>query len=353
MTISESRLFSPIRLGSIELKHRVVMAPLTRLRASTDGVPSDLAIKYYSQRASGECLCTGGHWCPEIMKDGGLLITEGAYIADEGKIWAYAPGFYSEKQPAAWEKISTAVHAKGGKIVAQLFAAGRVADPSVAATVWGPTDTPYEGTKVAAMTEDDIDRHVEHFRQAALNAIEAGMDGVEVHMANGYLLDQFLQSVSNTRTDNYGGSLENRFRFPLRALNAICDAIGAERVGIRISPYTDFQGMREADPLKLFMPFTEAFISAQPNLAYVHAVEARDDLNASATQSVDSLDPIREIVVSRGNNIKFMTAGTKTPGSALAETRTTEPGQRMILLYSVDISFPIPIYQTGFETGIR
>ena len=169
------------------------------------------------------------------------------------------------------------------------------------------------------MTEADIKRFVEHFRQAALNAIEAGFNGVEIHGANGYLVDQFLQSNTNDRTDSYGGLLQNRFRFPSEVLDAVCSAIGATRVGIRMSPFSRLQDMREADPLALFVPWAEAIVRAQPQLAYVHAIECRvvgsRDTNKLLQKVVDTLDPIREIVEDAG--VAFIVAGGYVSEDAL------------------------------------
>ncbi|KAK4688452.1 hypothetical protein P7C73_g1649, partial [Tremellales sp. Uapishka_1] len=300
MTVTNSKLFSPVKIGSVQLKHRVVMAPLTRVRASDQAVPGDLAIEYYSQRAS----------------DGGLIITEAAYIADEARGMATAPGLYTKEQLSQWTKIADAVHAKGGKIFAQLWAAGRTADPKVVGKVFGPSKDTYEGTEVNEMSEADIARYVEHYKQAAINSVAAGLDGVEIHGANGY-----LQSPSNKRTDSYGGSIENRFRFPLQVLNAVCEAIGADKVGIRTAPFTQFQGMREADPLSVFVPWTKAIIKAQPGLAYIHAVTGRDGITTEHHQA-DTLDPIRDAL--SGSGVQFLIAGSFNPETAKQQAQSTD-----------------------------
>ncbi|KAF5005711.1 hypothetical protein FDECE_7872 [Fusarium decemcellulare] len=182
------------------------------------------------------------------------------------------------------------------------------------------------------MTESDIDRFVYHYRQAAINAVEAGFDGIELHGANGYvsievlLLDQFLQSNSNDRVDQYGGSVENRLRFPLKVVNAVCDAIGPERVGVRMSPFTRFQGMREAEPLALFIPWAQAIVNAQPSLAYIHAIEPRADGSTDTPEHLrkveDTLAPIRQIAASAG--VGFIVAGGYTPEKALDHTSKTD-----------------------------
>ncbi|WVW80907.1 hypothetical protein I302_102898 [Kwoniella bestiolae CBS 10118] len=303
MTITNpnSKLFVPLKAGALDLKHRVVMAPLTRFRAEKGtGVPGEWAAEYYSQRAT----------------DGGLIITEATFISDAARGYDGVPGIYTQDQIKGWKKITDGVHFKGGKMVCQLWHLGRVANPEVASTIYAASDIPdpsNEGPKptLHVMTEQDIDRTVEEYAHAARSAIEAGFDGVEIHGANGYLLDQFLQSVSNQRTDQYGGSLENRFRFPLRVLNAVSEAVGPEKVGIRISPFSTFQGMREPTPLDTFIPWTKAIVAAQPKLAYIHAVEARatgnKDQPLEERVAEDNLDEIRKITTDAG--VRFMVAG--------------------------------------------
>ncbi|KAM0563574.1 hypothetical protein ACHAPJ_001298 [Fusarium lateritium] len=321
MTVEETtKLFSPTTVGNLELKHRVVLAPLTRRRADeATAVPPDYSVQYYAQRSS----------------PGGLLISEGTFIAHEAGGMSRVPGIYSQEQITAWKAITDAVHAKGGYIFCQLWALGRVANPKIVPAVWSAGSKPFNvkgaalsepPAKFTTLTEPDIDRFVGHYRQAAINAVEAGFDGVELHGANGYLIDQFLQSNSNDRTDLYGGSLENRFRFPLRVLNAVSDAIGPERVGIRMSPFSRFQGMREADPLAVFVPWAEAIVKAQPSLAFIHAVEPRaegaSDTPEHLRKTDDTLAPIREVV--KGAGIKFIAAGGFTPESAVKHASETD-----------------------------
>ncbi|KAI1065502.1 hypothetical protein LB507_000699, partial [Fusarium sp. FIESC RH6] len=315
-----TKLFAPAKVGNVELKHRVVLAPLTRRRADeATAVPPGYAAEYYAQRSS----------------DGGLLVSEGTFIAHEAGGMSRVPGIYSPEQIASWKAITDAVHAKGGYIFCQLWALGRVANPKIVPNVWSAGSKPFDvkGTgssepppKFTTMTEADIDRFVGHYRQAALNAVEAGFDGVELHGANGYLIDQFLQTNSNDRTDSYGGSLENRFRFPLRVLNAVCDAVGPERVGIRMSPFSRFQGMREADPLSVFVPWAKAIVNAQPSLAFIHAVEPRIEGGSDSPDNVpkanDTLEPIREVISSTG--VKFIVAGGFTPETAIKHASQTD-----------------------------
>ncbi|KAF5681211.1 NADPH2 dehydrogenase [Fusarium denticulatum] len=321
MTLKETtKLFTPVKVGKVELQHRVVLAPLTRRRADeTTAVPAPYAAEYYAQRASS----------------GGLLISEGTFIAHEAGGMSRVPGLYSQEQIAAWKRITDAVHAKGGFIFCQLWALGRVANPKIVPHVWSAGSVPFDvkdtgsaepPAKFTVMTESDIDRFVGHYRQAALNAIEAGFDGVEIHGANGYLIDQFLQTNSNNRTDSYGGTLENRFRFPLKVLNAVCEAIGPDRVGIRMSPFSRFQGMRETEPMAVFAPWAEAIIKAQPSLAFIHAVEPRiaggSDSPDKILEKNEDLAPIRKIVGS--SQIKFIVAGGYTPDTAVMHAAQTD-----------------------------
>ncbi|KAK8850748.1 hypothetical protein IAR55_004668 [Kwoniella newhampshirensis] len=316
MTIApQSKLFTPLAVGALELKHRVVMAPLTRMRAEKGtGVPQDISAEYYTQRAS----------------DGGLIVSEATFIHEEARGYEFVPGIYSPEQIAGWKKVTDGVHSKGGKIFCQLWALGRVADPSIAPVIYSAGSIPDDGTDLNGnklppptlhpMTEQDIDRFVQHYASAAKNAIEAGFDGVEIHGANGYLLDQFLQSNSNNRTDSYGGSLENRFRFPLRVLNAVCAAIGAPNVGIRMSPYSRFQGMREPKPMDTFVPWAKTILTNQPRLAYIHATEGRAsgavDTPEELITEVDTLDPIRAVVQDLGKGTRFIVAGGFLPETA-------------------------------------
>ncbi|KAL7420639.1 hypothetical protein Q5752_004590 [Cryptotrichosporon argae] len=299
MTGTEPALFTPIKAGAFDLAHRVVLAPLTRFRADEHGVPKhELVAEYYAQRAT----------------KGGLLISEATFIAQEAGGYKFAPGIYSKDQIASWKKVTDAVHAKGGYIVCQLWALGRVADPAQVETVWGASDKPdlQEGQdassapKITPLSEADIQRFIGHYRQAALNAVEAGFDGVEIHGANGY-----LQTNSNTRTDQYGGSLENRMRFPRAALAAVVEAIGASRVGIRLSPFSPFQGMRMEDPLATFVPWAQTIVGDHPEIAYLHSVEPRikgnDDVNTASDDPSHTNAPIRDVARSKG--VAFIAAG--------------------------------------------
>ena len=271
MARDASALFSPYDLGGIQLKNRIVMAPLTRNRATrgTD-VPHELNAIYYAQRASA-----------------GLIIAEATQISPVGKGYAWTPGIYNAAQIAGWRLVTDAVHAEGGKIILQLWHVGRFSHPSlqpgggrpVGPSEVGPADgmTYIEDDTFAkvlvprAMTHDDIDETIDDYRKAAKNALEAGFDGVEIHAANGYLLDQFLRDGANYRTDQYGGSVENRTRFPLAVVDAVVEAVGAGKTGIRISPTTPAGGLSDTNPTAVFFPFVEEL--SRRKLLYMHVIE--------------------------------------------------------------------------------
>ncbi|KAK7949381.1 Chanoclavine-I aldehyde reductase [Apiospora aurea] len=265
-----SKLFQPLKVGNNTLQHRLAMAPLTRFRADGDH-------EYYEQRAS---------------VPGTLLITEATFISPQAGGYPNVPGIYTPEQIRAWKDVTDAVHAKGSFIWVQLWALGRVANPDAlkkenpAFKVKGASPLPEaEGKTVPEeMTEQEIKDFVRDYAQAARNAVElAGFDGVEIHGANGYLIDQFTQDVSNQRTDAYGGSIENRSRFALEVAKAVVEApgVGPERVGIRLSPWSPFQGMKMADPgLK------------ELKLAYLHVVESRvgGNLDVADTKSAEKVE---------------------------------------------------------------
>lgn len=261
-------LFTPLKAGALTLSNRMLMAPLTRARADLAHMPNDLMAEYYAQRASA-----------------GLIVTECTMIAPDTSAFVTEPGIYSPEQVLAWKKVTNAVHAKGGKIVMQIWHAGRAAHPLLnhgavnvapsAIAISGDIQTPSGKVPHAvphALTTAEISNLVQTFASAAKNAIAAGFDGVEVHGANGYLIDQFLRDGSNQRTDLYGGSMENRARFLFEVLTAVCAAIGSERVGLRLSPLNSFNSMIDSDPLGLI-----AFLAERLNdfkLAYVHLMRA-------------------------------------------------------------------------------
>ncbi|KAJ9661543.1 hypothetical protein H2198_001923 [Neophaeococcomyces mojaviensis] len=262
-------LSSPLNIGTMTLAHRIVMAPMTRLRSDSYHVPHSMVVDYYSQRASS----------------GGLLITEATFISHSscGRD-ANAPGIYTKAQIEAWRRVTNAVHAKGGYITMQLWHVGRAARPAALAAEGlemvsssAVPIPPRNGEKYATprpMTEDEIWQSVAEFAQAARNAVvEAGFDAVEIHAANGYLIDQFLQDTCNQRTDQWGGSVENRSRFCVEVTKAVCNAIGPERTGVRLCPYGQFQGMGMNDPIP---QFTDLISRLRPlRLGYLHLIEPR------------------------------------------------------------------------------
>jgi 2,4-dienoyl-CoA reductase-like NADH-dependent reductase (Old Yellow Enzyme family) len=240
-------LFDPLGIGSIELPNRIIMAPLTRARAGREAIPNALMAQYYAQRASA-----------------GLIISEATGISREGLGWPNAPGLWNNAQVEGWKPVTAAVRKAGGRIVAQLWHMGRLVHPDlglgqpISSSVTTAPDLAhtYEGKKpyveARAATRGDIRRIIGDYVCAAKKAIAAGFDGVQIHGANGYLVDQFLRDGANFRSDEYGGSIENRIRFASEVLEAVGGAIGMERVGIRFSPNIYSQGVEDSDPIPLF-----------------------------------------------------------------------------------------------------
>jgi N-ethylmaleimide reductase len=261
-------LFSPVKLGSMQLSNRIVMAPLTRNRAGEHGVPQPLNVTYYEQRASA-----------------GLIVTEATPISAMAHGYPALPGIYTDAQVAGWKKITDAVHAKGGKIVIQLWHVGRISHPTllpdgalpVAPSAIKPAGKAftYQGlvdyVEPRALDANELSSIVADYVHATKSALAAGFDGVEIHAANGYLLDQFLRDGTNQRTDQYGGSFENRARFLLEVTKAVVDVAGSDKVGVRISPVNPFNDMKDSNPQALFNFVTESL--NQFNLAYLHVVE--------------------------------------------------------------------------------
>lgn len=296
--MADSRLFKPLKIGNVELKHRVGMPSLTRLRATDDHVPTSLMKEYYSQRAS---------------TPGTLIIAEGTFISPAYGGFTNGPGIWSNDQVEAWRGITNEVHRRGSFIFCQIFAMGRAGNAEVARQegfpILGPSAVSFEGGAMPQpMTVEEIKKSIQDFADAARNAIDAGFDGVECHAANGYLIDQFIQDVSNKRDDSYGGSIENRSRYVNEVLHAIIAVAGAERVGLRLSPWSTFQGMRMADPIPQFTDVINKAIQA--NIAYLHLVESRisgsEDYNGS-----DRLDFAYKLW-----NGPFLVAGGYTPEEA-------------------------------------
>lgn len=262
-------LFDHIRLGDLELPNRIVMAPLTRNRALPDGdVPHALNAEYYAQRASA-----------------GLIVTEASQISPEGKGYAWTPGIYSEAQIAGWRQVTDAVHSRGGRIFIQLWHVGRVSHTSlqpggqlpVAPSALAAETRTFDGQDFVptstprALETTEMARIVDDYRKAAINAKAAGFDGIELHAANGYLLDQFLRDGSNKRIDAYGGTIENRARLLIEVIHALTETWPAGRIGVRLSPFSHANGIEDSDPMATFSYVIGRL--SDFGLAYLHMVE--------------------------------------------------------------------------------
>jgi N-ethylmaleimide reductase len=304
------KLFTPVQIGAITLGHRVVMAPLTRSRSQQPGsVPSDLMLEYYTQRASR----------------GGLIISEATGISQTGRGWYGAPGIYSDAQVEGWKRITSAVHARGGHIFLQLWHTGRASHIDTTGTVpVAPSVVPYESlvstpngwqkpSPHRALDIAEIPGIVADYRHAAERAKAAGFDGVELHGANGYLPDQFLQDGSNKRTDAYGGSVEKRSRFMLEILDAIVSVWGGDRVAVRIGPSGSFNSMSDSNPQALF-----DYLTGELNrfgLAYLHILEPRVKGNVVIAEGQEPVAAARLRKIFTG---KIVAAGGFEPDTAEA-----------------------------------
>jgi len=297
-------MFTPVNLGSIQLKNRLVMAPLTRMRAVAGDVPNPLAKTYYEQRASA-----------------GLIITEATQISPLGMGYPATPGIYSPEQTAAWKEIVDAVHTKGGTIVAQLWHVGRISHSSLhpedgvpeapsaiaaAGQTYGADWKLHDYEVPKAMSLEDIARLLKEFELAARNAKAAGFDGIEIHSANGYLLDQFLQDKTNQRNDQYGGSIENRLRLLGEVIESVSKVFSSDRVGVRLSPYGTFNDMSDSDPVALFTAAIHKLNTY--GLAYVHMIEPRAT-SAGGGEQVNEDAPITSELFRKAYQGKFITAG--------------------------------------------
>uniref|UniRef100_A0A1D1YS66 Putative 12-oxophytodienoate reductase 4 n=1 Tax=Anthurium amnicola TaxID=1678845 RepID=A0A1D1YS66_9ARAE len=282
-------LLTPYKMGKFQLSHRVVLAPLTRQR-SYGNVPQPHAILYYSQRAS----------------KGGLLITEATGVSDTAQGYTDTPGIWTKGQVEAWKPIVDAVHEKGGIFFCQLWHVGRVSNYSFQPDGQAPIsstdrqispqvqhdDTVSEYSPPRRLRADEIPQIVNDFRLAARNAIEAGFNGVEIHGAHGYLLEQFMKDSANDRTDEYGGSLENRCRFPLEVVEAVVDEVGADRVGVRLSPFVDYMDCWDSDPLALGVHMVESL--NKHGILYCHVVEPRMAIVEGRRKLQHGLLPMRK-----------------------------------------------------------
>ena len=313
-------LFDPIHVGSIALSHRIVMAPLTRYRANDAHVHTSLATEYYSQRAS---------------VSGTLLITEATFISPRASGYANAPGIWNKDQIEAWKNVTDAVHKKGSYIMCQLWALGRAAKPEIVRKEAGekafvsssPIAMEAGGEKPRALEEEEIWAYIADYAQAAKNAIEAGFDGVEIHGANGYLIDQFTQDITNQRTDSWGGSVENRSRFALEVAKAVVEAVGGERVGMRLSPFSTFQGMKMADPIPQFSHVIEGLKKLK--LVYLHLVESRIAGSADI-EATEKVDPLLKVW---GKTGPVLLAGGFQPDSAKRAVEEEYTGYDIIAVF--------------------
>jgi N-ethylmaleimide reductase len=278
------KIFTPVELGGFKLRNRMVIAPMTRLRSNAEGVPSASAPLYYAQRSGA-----------------GLIVSEGVCISAEGVGDLRLPGIWTVDQIEVWKKVTAAVHAENGLIIAQLWHTGRASHPllqssgaAVAPSAIAIKGTRNHGGKIIpqavprALDIEEIPRVVADYARAAKSAIDAGFDGVELHGANGYLVDQFLQDVSNTRTDAYGGSVENRTRFLKEVVYALVEAVGSDRVAVRISPASTFQSMGDSQPEKLWAHVLSELSTF--NLAFLHSVEPGISGASSEKYNANSID---------------------------------------------------------------
>ena len=271
-------LFDPVEMGTLTLPNRIIMAPLTRGRATTEAVPTAIMADYYAQRA-----------------DAGLIISEAIGISREGLGWPYAPGLWTDAQVEGWKPVVAAVHAAGGRIVAQLWHMGRLVHPDLGggspvapSAIAAPHRAlTYDGRKdyvePRAMTLADIERVIGDYARAARNAIAAGFDGVQIHGANGYLVDQFLRESSNQRDDDYGGSIANRLRFMREVTEAVIAEVGAERTGIRLSPNVESHGAGDSDPAALFT--AAAAELARAGVSWIELRESSPQSTFAATET--------------------------------------------------------------------
>jgi N-ethylmaleimide reductase len=273
MTDSKNPLLTSYNLSGLKLPNRVIMAPMTRSRAGEGNVPTEMNAKYYKQRASA-----------------GLIISEATQISEQGVGYPWTPGIHSDEQLEGWKKVTDAVHEAGGRMFAQIWHVGRISHPyfhdgdlPVAPSAVKPEGQAFtpEGMKdfvePRALETDEIPGIIEDYAQAARNAIKAGFDGVEIHGANGYLIDQFIQDSTNKRDDKYGGSVEDRARFALEVTEAVTDAIGSNKVGIRLSPSGEFNDMYDSNAKHTFTYVINQLNKF--NLAYLHLVEPLTDVS--------------------------------------------------------------------------
>jgi NADPH2 dehydrogenase len=332
MTANGSNLFKPLQVGNITLENRLAMAPLTRRRANSAHVPLPFVKEYYAQRA---------------VVPGTLLVSEATFISPRGSGSPEVPGIWTQEQIVAWREITAAVHARGSYIYLQLWCLGRTAKAEVlqehGLDVISASDIPIsaERSTPRPLREEEIWTLIEEYAQAARNAVDgAGFDGVEIHGANGYMVDQFIQDVSNNRTDSWGGSIENRARFAFEVSKAVVKAIGKERTGIRLSPYGKASGMGMTDPIPQFSHVIQRL--KELGLAYIHLVESRIS-GSLDTADTGSLRPFIDIW---DNQSPVLVAGGFTPETARIATDDVYKDKDVVIVFGrYFISTPDLVYR--------
>ena len=310
-----THLFDPLNLGDLVLPNRVIMAPLTRMRSQQPGnIPTALNAEYYAQRASA-----------------GLIVSEATQVCPAGQGYPATPGIHSPEQVQGWQHITQAVHAKGGHIVLQLWHVGRISHSSfqpdggapVAPSAITPsgmtftnvgTQVPFETPR--ALSTSEIAEVIQDYHRAAQNAKQAGFDGVEVHGANGYLLDQFLQDGSNHRTDDYGGSIPNRARLLLQVVDVAIGVFGPQRVGVRLSPYGTFNDMKDSDPIALFSYVIQEL--DKRDVGYLHLIEPRSSSAGGSDQVAEDAPRTAPLFRPLFKNV-LISAGGHTRDSAMKD----------------------------------
>ena len=313
-----SKLFEPLTIGSLTLPNRIIMAPLTRMRSKQPGnVPHELNAEYYAQRASA-----------------GLIISEATQVSQQGQGYPSTPGIHSQEQIEGWKLVTDSVHQAGGRIFLQLWHVGRishtshqpdgalpVAPSALAAENSGTYTADWQETPILvprALETDEIPGIIADYKLGAEHSNAAGFDGVEVHGANGYLLDQFLQDGSNVRTDRYGGSIENRARLLLEVVDAVIEVWGKSRVGVRLSPFNVFNGMKDSDPVKLFT-YVLRELDVR-GVAFVHLVEPRASLSSTQDGNIEDTPQAASLFRDAINKTALISAGGHTPDSAFEYT---------------------------------
>lgn len=342
----------PIVIGNYHLPNRMIMAPMTRGRAETGYIPNNIMAEYYSMRSQA-----------------GLIVTEATAISPQGYGWLNAPGIWNQEQVAGWKLITNAVHANNGRIFLQLWHMGRVSHPDflngdipvapseIAAN--GETHTP-SGKKnyvtPRALTIAEIHSTIQNYATAAQLAIEAGFDGVEIHAANGYLIDQFIRDCSNQRTDEYGGNIEKRLRFLTEVCDAVCEEIGANKVGVRLSPTNHYNDMKDSNPVATFS--AAALALNQFELAYLHIMEALPG-HMLAAEGERVLPYIRKeyngILIANGGYDKALAnaALAKNEADAIAFGTTFLANPDLVKRFKIDAKLNDPDYATLYTHGAK